>query len=46
MAKFTAYFDESGTHGDSAALVVSGYVASAEQWLNFDGAWKHLLMKD
>jgi hypothetical protein len=43
MAKFTAYFDESGTHGDSAALVVSGYVASAEQWLNFDGAWKEAL---
>lgn len=40
---FTAYFDESGTHDNSAALVVSGYVASAQQWLDFDKAWKDAL---
>lgn len=40
---FTGYFDESGTHGGSKALVVSGYVASSEQWLRFDAAWKEAL---
>jgi hypothetical protein len=40
---FTAYFDESGTHGQSAALVVSGFVASVQQWADFDAAWKDAL---
>lgn len=52
---FTGYFDESGTHGGSKAIVVSGYVASDQQWLNFDREWKdeldveglsHFHMKD
>jgi hypothetical protein len=37
---FVAYFDESGTHGESKALVVSGYVASTDQWSKFDAEWK------
>lgn len=40
---FTGYFDESGTHGGSKAIVVSGYVASDDQWLQFDKAWKEAL---
>jgi hypothetical protein len=40
---FTAYFDESGTHDQSAALVVSGYVASVQQWEKFDKEWKDAL---
>lgn len=43
MAKYASYFDESGTHGGSETLVVSGYVASVEQWLDFDKAWKDAL---
>ena len=27
-----AYFDDSGTHDDAEAVVVSGYLASAEKW--------------
>jgi hypothetical protein len=40
---FTAYFDESGTHDSSAAVGVSGYVASDQQWSNFDKEWKAIL---
>jgi hypothetical protein len=40
---FTAYFDESGTHDSSAAVVVSGYVASNQQWTEFDREWKKAL---
>lgn len=40
---FTAYFDESGTHDQSAALVVSGYIASDQQWIDFDKAWNDAL---
>lgn len=43
MAKYTAYFDESGTHGGSHMLVVSGYVASDEQWQGFEQEWNDAL---
>src|SRR2546429_4220285 len=43
---FVAYFDESGTHGESKALVVSGYVASADQWSKFDAEWKCAMAAD
>ena len=40
---YTAYFDESGTHGSSEALVIAGYIASNEQWQVFDYEWKQAL---
>jgi hypothetical protein len=40
---YTAYFDESGTHGSSEALVIAGYVASNPQWQEFDYEWKKAL---
>jgi hypothetical protein len=40
---YTAYFDESGTHAGSHALVVSGYIASDEQWAAFDHLWNEAL---
>jgi hypothetical protein len=43
MGIYTAYFDESGTHGESFAVVVSGWVSSNEQWLTFEPEWRELL---
>lgn len=40
---YTAYFDESGTHAASKALIVAGYVASSEQWVSFEREWRDLL---
>jgi hypothetical protein len=44
MGNYTAYFDESGTHGGSIALVVSGWVASDEQWCAFEPEWRDMLV--
>jgi hypothetical protein len=43
IASYTAYFAESGTHGGSTALVVSGWVADDEQWRVFESEWMRLL---
>jgi hypothetical protein len=40
---YSAYFDESGTDGSSESTVVAGYVASDEQWQNFEWAWRRAL---
>jgi hypothetical protein len=34
------YFDESGTHAGSDAVVVAGYLSTAEQWVLFETEWK------
>jgi hypothetical protein len=34
------YFDESGTHANSSAVFVAGYVASVEQWTTFEREWR------
>jgi hypothetical protein len=36
---FKDFFDESGTHADSAVVVVGSYIASEEQWREFDSEW-------
>jgi hypothetical protein len=36
---FKAYFDESGTHDGSPAVVVAGWLASANQWAHFSADW-------
>lgn len=36
MFVFTAYLDESGTHGDSPFTVMGGILARAEQWKAFN----------
>lgn len=55
MAIFYAYFDDSGTRGDSDSLTVAGFIASVEQWDAFRSEWEgamkdfgvsHLHMKD
>jgi len=40
---FTVYFDESGSPDDTAALVVAGFLASVEQWIEFERNWKQAL---
>ncbi len=39
------YFDESGTHDDSDAVSVAGYVSTAEQWTVFDQEWSGALQE-
>jgi hypothetical protein len=43
MAKFTAIFDGSGSPNDTVALVVAGFVAREEQWIEFERNWKECL---
>ena len=38
-----AYFDESGTHEGSKALVIAGWVSSVSQWKKFQAEWRQLL---
>ena len=53
----TAYYDDSGSYGDTKALVVCGFVSSIDQCLLFEQDWnavlemprfdlKHLHMKE
>lgn len=39
VAALTAYFDDSGTHGDSLTVVVAGFVSSPNQWRRFTREW-------
>src|ERR1700674_3683030 len=39
----TAYFDESGTHRESAVFVLAGYLATDEDWDRFGMNWKRIL---
>lgn len=41
--RYSAYFDESGTHDNSEAVVVAGCVASNQQWQEFDRTWREVL---
>lgn len=36
---FTAYLDDSGTHDDSTAAVVAGYLSTADRWERFEAEW-------
>jgi hypothetical protein len=40
---FTAYFDDSGSPDDTLAVVVAGFVASDEQWAEFERNWNDSL---
>lgn len=41
----TTYFDESGTHRDSAAFVVAGLIAPQDQWARLSKEWRRELLK-
>lgn len=46
LAAFTAYFDASGSssdHHSGAVLFVSGFVATAQAWLDFEEEWRAFL---
>ena len=40
---YTVYFDESGTHDDSEAAVVAGFVSNATKWEAFSQNWQQVL---
>jgi Protein of unknown function (DUF3800) len=42
---FTAYYDDSGTAGDTLAVAVAGFVATDEQWSHFERNWNDSLRK-
>jgi hypothetical protein len=39
MSAFICYFDASGTQHDQVALVMAGFMSTAESWLEFEQAW-------
>jgi hypothetical protein len=43
LAMITAYFDDSGQHGSTPALVVCGFVSSIDRWLLFEKDWSAVL---
>jgi hypothetical protein len=40
-----AYFDDAGTHDASGTVVWGGFLGTAEQWANFDKAWRAKLTR-
>jgi len=40
---YTVYLDESGTHADSDAAVVAGFVSNVTQWEAFSQGWQQVL---
>ncbi len=40
---FSAYFDESGIHGESKALTVACVLSTDKKWLEFNGEWENCL---
>jgi hypothetical protein len=39
IAVLGAFFDDSGTHADSSAVVIGGLLGTEEQWDMFEAAW-------
>ncbi len=40
---FHAYMDESGTDDQSEVIAVAGYLATYEQWTNFEKEWNQVM---
>jgi len=43
MTMFTVYFDGSGSPDDTVALAVAGFIAPADQWIEFERNWNDCL---
>lgn len=41
-----AYFDDSGTHGDSSAVVWAGFMGTDTEWTEFEKDWAVLLTRE
>jgi hypothetical protein len=46
LAAFTAYFDASGKQADQPCVAVGGFIATAEQWLDFEVLWLERIKKE
>lgn len=42
---YTVYLDESGTHDESEAVEVAGFVSNATEWEAFSEKWQQVLTK-
>ena len=45
LSAFTCYFDASGSETDQPCLAVAGFVALADQWLQFESEWNATLSR-
>jgi hypothetical protein len=45
MTEYALYLDDGGHPDDQPALVVAGYVASEEQWREFESKWRNALKR-
>src|ERR1035441_2935758 len=43
MSEYALYLDDGGHPDDKPHVVIAGYIATEEQWLTFEPAWKHKL---
>jgi hypothetical protein len=46
LSAFTCYFDAGGKEADQVALSVAGFVATAEQWIEWERPWRERLAED
>jgi len=45
LAMFSFFLDESGPHMDASNAVVGGYLATVQNWKQFQKEWRKLLKK-
>jgi hypothetical protein len=46
MARYAAYFDDSGHPDDQEAVVVAGFITTEEDWLLFEREWNDILDRE